>query len=50
MIRIIFDNGELLDCENINKVYVEEYEMDKVTIVGSLEEEKDGVHDARPSD
>ena len=42
MIRIIFDNGEIADCEHIEKVYVEEYEMDKVTIVGSLKDEKEG--------
>lgn len=39
MIRIIFDNGDILNCENIAKVYVEELEMDKVTIVGKMEEE-----------
>lgn len=39
MIRIIFDNGEIADCEHIEKIYVEEYEMDKVTIVGKIEEE-----------
>ena len=50
MIRIIFDNGDIADCEHIEKVYVEEYEMDKVILVGHLEEEKDGVHNARPSD
>lgn len=45
MIRIIFDNGEIADCEHIEKMYVEEYEMDKVTVVGRLEDEN-----ARPSD
>ena len=39
MIRIIFDNGEIADCENIDKIYVEQYEMDKVTIVGKMEDE-----------
>lgn len=41
MIRIIFSNGDIIDCENIAKVYVEELERDKVTVVGKLEEEKD---------
>ena len=41
MIRIIFDNGEVADCEHISKMYVEQYEMDKVTIVGRLEDEDD---------
>lgn len=36
MIRIIFDNGEIADCEHIEKMYVEQYEMDKVTIVGNI--------------
>ena len=39
MIRIIFDDGQLVDCEHIHKVYVEQYELDKVTVVGKLEEE-----------
>lgn len=39
MIRIIFDNGEIADCEHIEKVYVEQYEMDKITIVGKMEDE-----------
>ncbi len=36
MIRIIFDNGELIECEHIEKIYMEETEMDKVTIVGNI--------------
>ena len=43
MIRIIFDNGELIDCDHIEKVYVEQYEMDKVIIVGRMEDEKDDI-------
>ena len=39
MIRIIFDSGEIIDCEHISKVYVEQYEMDKITVVGRLEDE-----------
>lgn len=39
MIRIIFDNGELVDCDHIAKVYVEQFEMDKITIVGRMEDE-----------
>ena len=41
MIRIIFEDGELIDCDHIEKVYVEQYEMDKVIIVGRMEDEKD---------
>ena len=47
MIRIIFDNGEVADCEHINKVYVEQFEMDKVTIVGRMEDERDVREDDR---
>ncbi len=36
MIRIVFDNGEIADCEHIEKMYIEEYEMDKVTMVGNI--------------
>lgn len=36
MIRIIFDNGELMECEHINKIYIDEAETDKVVIVGEL--------------
>lgn len=38
MIRIIFDNGAATTCDNIKKIYIEEFEMDKVTIVGNLKE------------
>lgn len=41
MIRVIFDNGEIADCEHIERIYVEEYEMEKVIMVGHLEEETD---------
>ena len=40
MIRVIFDNGEIADCEHIERIYVEEYEMEKIIMVGHLEEEK----------
>ena len=37
MIRIIFKNGELMDCDNIEKIFIEESDHDsKVTIVGKL--------------
>lgn len=36
MIRIIFDNGELMECEHINKIYIDKAETDKVVIVGKL--------------
>lgn len=36
MIRIIFDTGELIECEHIDKMYMEEVEMDKITIVGNI--------------
>ena len=37
MIRIIFENGEILDCDNIEKIFMEEFEHDsKVIIVGKL--------------
>ena len=36
MIRIIFDNGDIVECEHIEKIYMEETEMDKVTIVGNI--------------
>lgn len=36
MIRIIFDNGELMECEHINKIYIDKAEVDKVVVVGEL--------------
>lgn len=36
MIRIIFDNGELMECEHINKIYIDKIEVDKVVVVGEL--------------
>ena len=37
MIRIIFENGEIMDCDNIEKIFMEESDHDnKVTIVGKL--------------
>lgn len=36
MIRIIFDNGELMECEHINKIYIDKKEVDKVVVVGEL--------------
>ena len=41
MIRIIFENGAIENCEHICKMYVEQYEMDKIIIVGRLEDESD---------
>ena len=40
MIRIIFGNGDIINCDNIARVYIEELEMEKVTVVGKIEEEK----------
>lgn len=36
MIRIIFDNGELMECEHINKIYIDAKDTDKICIVGEL--------------
>lgn len=36
MIRIIFDNGELMECEHINKIYIDSKDTDKICIVGDL--------------
>lgn len=36
MIRIIFDNGELMECEHINKIYIDKKDVDKVVVVGEL--------------
>ena len=41
MIRIIFGNGDIINCDNIARVYIEEFEMEKVTVVGKMEEEND---------
>ena len=38
MIRIIFDDGGIVDCNHIVKMYVEEAEMEKVTVVGNIKE------------
>lgn len=48
MIRIVFDDGSVVDCVHINRMYMEEVEMDKITIVGNieaLEEEDVQIHD-----
>lgn len=36
MIRIIFDNGELMECEHINKIYIDKEDTDKVVVVNKL--------------
>lgn len=36
MIRIIFDNGELMECEHINKIYIDKEEADKVVVVKKI--------------
>lgn len=42
MIRIIFENGDIVDCDNIAKIYIEEHELDQKTIVVKcLKEDKD---------
>lgn len=46
MIRIIFKNGDLIDCETIVKMYVEGQELEKITIVDNLKE----VTDVQPHD
>ena len=38
MIRIVFDDGSAVDCIHIAKMYIEEFEMEKVTIVGNIKE------------
>lgn len=44
MVRIVFDNGELIDCEHISKIYIEESDavlfMENVTIVGCIPKEE----------
>lgn len=37
MIKVIHDNGSVTICENASKIYIEEYEMEKLSIVGSLD-------------
>ena len=37
MIRIIFEDGSMIDCENVAKIFIEEKDHDeKVTIVGHI--------------
>lgn len=31
MIRIIFENGELLDCDGVNKIYIDDDDFDKIS-------------------
>ena len=38
MTRIIFDDGSAVDCIHIAKMYIEESDMDTVTIVGNIKE------------
>ena len=42
MVRIVFDNGELIDCEHVNKIYIEESDFEeKLTVVGCIPEKED---------
>lgn len=43
MIRIIFGNGEIMTCENVEKIYIEEETFNAVEfhVVGSIKEKKD---------
>lgn len=40
MVRIVFGNGDIIDCENISKIYIEGSNMDIVTIVDSIPKEE----------
>ena len=48
MIRIVFDDGEIIDCDHISKIYIEEGDMENLTIVGCIPkgENYDGESDA----
>lgn len=39
MIRIIFDNGELMECEHINKIYIDAKDADKIYIADKTPKE-----------
>ena len=39
MIRIAFHDGSIVDCDHIDRIYVEEFEMDKVFVVGRIGDE-----------
>ena len=43
MIRIIFENGKILTCDHVEKIYIEEETFNSVEfhVVGSIKEEKD---------
>lgn len=37
MIRIVFDDGSIIDCDHIAKIFIEENDHDeKLTIVGCI--------------
>lgn len=33
MIRIIFDNGNLIECEHVNRIYIDSEDRDKIRLV-----------------
>ena len=41
--HIVFDDGEIIDCDHISKIYIEEGDMENLTIVGCIP--KGGNHD-----
>jgi hypothetical protein len=44
MIRVVFDNGEIIECEHISEIYVEEIDIEKITIIGRIPKgENDGI-------
>lgn len=42
MVRIVFGNGDIIDCENISKIYIEESDVENViTVVGRISKEEE---------
>ena len=45
MIRIIFDNGETINCYNVEKVYITEEDIDKISKLYPMEKEENDVRE-----
>ena len=41
MMKVVFEDGRVGICDNINKIYIEEIDWEKKVLVGSIEDCKD---------
>ena len=38
MMRLVFNNGDIIDCQTIERIYVEGHELNKIAVVDKLEQ------------